>query len=113
MLAKGFKKSTNPDVLVSIYAKSRRKIDVYSRRSYSSFYWYPSYYYGRDRLRITNYTEGTLFIDFIDTKQRKMIWQGIGSGALRFKTGPKKEERIQLFVKEILNHYQFTNEKEK
>ena len=63
------------------------------------------YYYGSDRVRITKQTEGTLFVDFIDAKNKKMIWQGIGSAALRVKIGPKKEEKIQLFVKEILNAY--------
>jgi len=105
LLAKGFKKSNNPDLLVSIFAKSRKKIDVDRRYNYPMSYWYPYYYHRRDQLRITKYTEGTLFIDLIDAKQKKLAWQGIGSGGLGIKTGPKKAERINLFVKEILSNY--------
>lgn len=102
LLAKGYKKSNNPDLLVSIYAKSRKKVNVDVDRSYGYNYWYPIYYHGRDRIRVTNYTQGTLFIDLIEKKSTKLVWQGIGSGALRAKNGVKKTEKIQLFVKEIL-----------
>ncbi|WKD86049.1 hypothetical protein KCTC32516_01400 [Polaribacter huanghezhanensis] len=105
LLAKGFKKSENPDMLVSIFAKSRKTVDVDSRVDYPISYYYPSYYYGRDRLRITKQTEGTLFIDFIDVKSKKLVWQGIGSGALGAITGAKKAERIQTFVKEIISKF--------
>ena len=105
MLAKGFTKSNNPDVLVSFFAKSRKKVSIEAGVGYSNHFWYPRYYYGRDRIRITKQTEGTLFIDLIDAENKKLVWQGIGSGALKAKTGPKKEEKIQLFVKEILNKF--------
>ena len=111
LIAKGFTKSNNPDLLVSIFAKSRKKVNVDTRTGYSPGFWSPMYYYGPDRVRISKQTEGTLFIDLIDTENKKMIWQGIGSGALRAKTGPKKEEKIQLFVKEILLKYPPENQK--
>ena len=105
MLAKGFTKSKNPDVLVSIFAKSRKKVNIDTRNGYPNGFGYPMYYYPRNGVRITKLVEGTLFIDLIDTKNKKLLWQGIGSGALRTKTGPKKEAKIQLFVKEILNEF--------
>ena len=111
LLARGLKKSKNPDMLVSIFAKSRKKVNVNSRDYYPISPWYPTYYYGRDRLRITKHTEGTLFVDFIDVKKKKMIWQGIGSGALGIKTGPKKAERIQTFVQSIIDKYPIEIEK--
>lgn len=111
MLAKGFTKSNTPDVLISVFAKSRKRVNVETRVGYPNLFWYPTYYYGRDRIRITKQTEGTLFIDVIDTKNKNLLWQGIGSGVLRAKTGPKKEEKIQLFVKEILSKYPPENQK--
>ena len=105
MLAKGFTKSNNPDLLVSIFTKSRKKVNVDTRIRYPNHFWYPTYYYGRDRIRITKQTEGTLFIDLISAKNKELVWQGIGSGVLRAKTGPKKEEKIQLFVNEILSKF--------
>mgnify|MGYP000673679609 CR=1 FL=1 len=105
MLAKGFTKSNDPDLLVSIFTRSRNKVNVDTGVRYPNRFWYPAYYYGHDRVRITKQTEGTLFIDLIDKKNKKLLWQGIGSGALKAKTGPKKEAKIQLFVKEILNKF--------
>ena len=107
LVAKGFEKSSTPDVLVSIFIKSRKRVDVRASFGYGSayHYWYPRYYYRGNTVDVTQHTEGTLFIDFIDATKKELIWQGIGTGALRAKTGPKKEEKIKLFVKEILLKY--------
>ena len=107
LLAKGYKKSSSPDILVSIFAKSREKVNVAigERNGFFNNFWFPNYYFGRDRVRISQHTEGTLFIDLIDTTSKELLWQGIGSGALGAKTGPKKEERIQRFVQEILDEF--------
>ncbi|MGB0892531.1 MAG: DUF4136 domain-containing protein [Flavobacteriaceae bacterium] len=102
MLAKGFRKSNNPDLLVSIFTKSREKINVTDNRF--GTYWYP-WYYGVNQVRVTQRTEGTLFIDFIDKKKKELIWQGIGTGALRMQNVKKKEERVKEFVKEVLEKY--------
>ena len=71
LLAKGFIKSENPDMLVSIFAKSRKKVYVDSGFDYPMSYWYPPYHFGRERLRVTKQTEGTLFVDFIDVKKQE------------------------------------------
>ena len=104
MLAKGFKKSKNPDLLVSIFAKSRKQVDIDSRRGFNDFYWFPSYY-SNDRIRITKRTEGALFIDFIDAKKNKLVWQGIGRGSLKAINSSSKKERITTFVNEVLMKY--------
>ncbi len=105
LLAKGFKKSNNPDVLVNIFTKSRKRVDVRTDRWNIRPYWYPYYYSRSNELRVTQHTEGTLFIDLIDAKEKKLLWQGIGTGALRARTAVKKDEKIKLFVKEILERY--------
>jgi len=105
LLDKGFKKSSTPDVLVSIFVKSRKRVDVRTSFGYGNGYWYPRYYHRGNSVDVTQHTEGTLFIDFIDATKKELLWQGIGTGALRAKTGPKKEEKIKLFVKEILLKY--------
>jgi len=101
--SKGMVKSTNPDLLVNIFTKSREKIDVYDNRYYG---WYP-WYYGMNPITISKYTEGTLFIDFIDARKKELVWQGIGAGALAttYKDIDKKEQRIQQFVNKILIQY--------
>lgn len=102
MLAKGFRKSNNPDLLVSIFTKSRERINVNDNR-FGGF-WYP-WYYGANQIRLTQSTEGTLFIDFIDKKKRELVWQGMGTGTLRMQSVEKKEARVKEFVKEVLEKY--------
>ncbi len=102
---KGFTKSSNPDLMVSIFTKSKEKVDVYNNGPYRGG-WYPMYYGAGFGTSVNQYTEGTLFIDFIDTNKKEMIWQGIGSGALNYRVSPeKKEARIKEFVTEILEQY--------
>lgn len=100
LIEKGMTKSENPDVLVSIFTKAREQVNVYEH------YWTPYYYSPYDRTRVSKYTEGTLFIDIIDAKAKKLIWQGVGTGFLTQSSKPeKREENMTEFVQEILSQY--------
>jgi hypothetical protein len=104
LLQKGFTKSDTPDLLVNIFTKSRQKLTVHNDRYYSG--WYPWYYGPHVGTHISNYTEGTLFIDLIDARKKTLAWQGIGSGFLVTSGNkPKKEARIREFVSEIMTKY--------
>lgn len=111
--SKGFVKSENPDFLVSIFTKSREKIDVYNNNYYG---WYPYYYgygyygpgygYGFGYSNVSRSTEGTLFIDFIDARKKELAWQGVGTGILSSSNDiEKKEENIKEFVTKIMMQY--------
>lgn len=102
LLAKGMTKSTSPDVLVSLFTKSRERINI-DDNSHGGFF-YPRYY-GNSQILVSQRTEGTLFIDMLDAKRKELIWQGIGTGTLRVKEVSKKEARIKEFVKEIMAKY--------
>lgn len=118
LMAKGFTKSDNPDILVNIFTKSREKINIYNN-SYRG--WYPFYYGGFAGYgpmmgpyqfgygaydNISKSTEGTLFIDLIDANKKELAWQGMGTGALNTsKNVAKKEARIKEFVAEIMAEY--------
>jgi hypothetical protein len=106
LLAKGFSKSVNPDILVSIFTKSREQVNVSDNNIGIGWGWgYNPWFYGRTNININQYTEGTLFIDFIDKNTNELIWQGIGSGAMKMSNIEKKEERINEFVYEIISTY--------
>jgi len=116
LMAKGFTKSENPDILVNIFTKARRKVDVYNNSygyggyggyGYGGYHgWYPWYYGPNYGVQISEYTEGTLFIDLIDSEKKELIWQGIGSGGLSTSGNvSKKEERVKEFVIEIMEQY--------
>lgn len=113
MDAKGLVKSENPDLLVSIFTKSREKVDVYNNNYYG---WYPYYYghgfgpfgmgHGFGYTNVSTSTEGTLFIDLIDARKKELAWQGIGTGILiSSKNIEKKEARINEFVSKIMTAY--------
>ena len=106
LVAKGFSKSANPDILVSIFTKSREQVNVSDNNVGIGWGWgYNPWFYGRTNININQYTEGTLFIDFIDKKTNELIWQGIGSGAMKMSNIEKKEERINEFVYKIISTY--------
>jgi Domain of unknown function (DUF4136) len=102
--AKGFTKSEEPDLLVSIFTKSKEKLNVYND-FYGYWGWYP-WYYGPYGTYVNQYTEGTLFIDLIDAKKKELAWQGVGKGAL-ITSGDrvKKEVKIKEFVTKIMEAY--------
>tara|TARA_R110002072_G_scaffold110112_4_gene237587 strand:- start:682 stop:1260 length:579 start_codon:yes stop_codon:yes gene_type:complete len=107
LIAKGFTKSDNPDMLVSIFTKSRERVNI-TQNNFGwgwGWGWRNSWMFGRENMNVNQYTEGTLFIDFIDKTKNELVWQGIGSGALKMKNPEKREERIKTFVKEIIATY--------
>ncbi|MBT8284763.1 MAG: DUF4136 domain-containing protein [Flavobacteriaceae bacterium] len=115
MANKGFVKSENPDLLVSIFTKERERVDIYNNAGWGwGWGWGPGWGYWNPWLwggpgwgnNISTRTEGSLYIDLIDTSSKELIWQGRGVGTLN-NTGniEKKEERIREFVSQILEKY--------
>ena len=107
LMAKGFTKSENPDLLVSIFTKSREKVNVYNNGFGPYGYgwgWSPYYWNPYTTSSVSTSTEGTLYIDFIDAKKKEMIWQGMGTGYLSQQMD-KKDERIQEFVSKVMEKY--------
>ncbi len=110
MQAKGFVKSEQPDILVSIFTRERERVDVYNnffgwgwgwQGFWNPWFWGPA---ANNNVSVT--TEGALFIDLIDAKNKQLIWQGRGSGPLTDGRNPdRKEKRIGKFVHGILDKY--------
>jgi hypothetical protein len=108
LLEKGFTKSNAPDMLVGIFAKSREKVNINQNQNNQGFgwRWNPWMMNGlNSNIQVSQFSEGTLFIDFIDTTKKELIWQGIGSGALKTQNREKKEIRIKEFVAEIMTQF--------
>ncbi len=103
MATKGFTKSENPDVLISIFTKERERVDVYNNVGFGwGWGWNP--WWGMGYSNVSTSPEGILFIDIIDANTKELVWQGEGSGYLT-KNTEKKEERIKEFVSKILEQY--------
>ena len=123
MGSRGFVKSQSPDILVSIFTKEKERVDVYNQGFGPGWgwgwggYWGPGWgwggywgpYWGWGGYwgpAVSTRTEGVLFIDLIDAKSNELVWQGKGQGSLNTSGNiAKKEERIRLFVSEILAKY--------
>jgi len=107
LLAKGFTKSENPDVLVSIFTKSNQRVDIYNN-SWGAGAWGwggPRWGWGyNSQPNISTSTQGVLFVDLIDANKKELVWQGQGTGYLS-KNVEKKEERIKEFVAKIMEKY--------
>lgn len=105
LLAKGFTKSDDPDLLVSIFTKTRENINIYNS-PYGYGYgwgWHP-YYWNTGRNTVSSTTDGTLYIDLIDADEKELVWQGMGTAALASDVD-KKQERINEIVRKILEKY--------
>ncbi|NNK83676.1 MAG: DUF4136 domain-containing protein [Flavobacteriaceae bacterium] len=109
LLAKGFTKSENPDLLVSIFTKSKQRVDVYNNFwGAGAWGWGWGGFYGPgwgwNQPMVSTRTEGVLYIDLIDAKKKELIWQGQGVGNIS-QNMEKKEERIKEFVAKIMEKY--------
>jgi len=108
MLAKGFTKSKDPDLLVSIFTKERQEVNVWNNGFGGFGYgWGWSPFWGNNfNTNVSTNSQGSLYIDLIDTKKKELVWQGKGSGYLTSSSKvDKKIERINTFVREIMTAY--------
>ncbi len=117
MANKGFVKSERPDLMVSIFTKERERVDVYNNAGWGwgwGWGWGPGWGFWNPWMwggpgwgnNVSTRTEGSLYIDLIDTKTKELIWQGRGVGTLsNIKDIDKKEARIREFVSEIMERY--------
>ncbi len=109
---RGFIKSEQPDILISLFTKERERVDVYNNAfgwGYGGFYnpwiWGPGWGWGWGS-NVSTRTEGSLYIDLIDANTKQLVWQGRGVGTLPYTSDiEKKEKRIREFVAQILKAY--------
>ena len=117
LLAKGFTKSENPDILISIFTKSNQRVDVYNNYwgnglwGWGGFgpwgmggFYGPGWGWGWNQPNVSTSVEGTLFVDLLDANKKELIWQGMGTGFLS-RNMEKKEARIKEFVAKIMEQY--------
>lgn len=105
MQKKGFTKSENPDLLVSIFTKTNENINIYQNNPYWGYGWgWSPWYWGSGYNTVNKTSEGTLYIDLIDSGEKELVWQGMGTAALASEVS-KKQERINEIVAKIMEKY--------
>lgn len=94
LTAKGYTLSDNADFGIALMFSSKTKTNIQSYGyGYGYGYWGRPGMYGTGGVDVTQYDEGTLVIDIIDMAEQKLVWRGIGSGAME--QSPTVEERTE------------------
>lgn len=104
LAAKGFTKNDeNPDILVVYHTGMQNKVEVTDYGyTYAGSYWG---WAGND-VDVYNYTEGTLLVDLVDAKTKKLAWRGSASGVVEPGNSPEKiTENINNVVEQIFANY--------
>lgn len=106
MLAKGYTKvESDPDFVTYPHAGTQEKTDVTSW-GYGYGGWWGAGGYPGGTVDVTQYTEGTLFIDMVDTKKNKLIWRGTGTGIVNPPSSPQASmENIKSAVAQVLQDF--------
>ncbi|MGV3461230.1 MAG: DUF4136 domain-containing protein [Flavobacterium sp.] len=106
---KGYTKSDKPDLLVNIFTKSRKEVNVGGFNSgwgwgYGWGWGGGPWGWGGNYTSVRTETEGTLYIDLVDPSKQELVWQGVGTGVLT-QGRDKKQQLINEFVAKILAQF--------
>lgn len=102
--AKGLSKSETPDILIGFSTHAKEKIYVSSYNSWGWGWGFNPWFWGPNNNTLSTRTEGTLYINVIDGVSKQLIWQGKGRGGIQ-ENIKNRDERIALFVQEIIGNY--------
>jgi hypothetical protein len=106
--AKGFMMtSNNPDFLIAEHLGKKDKVQVTNwGYGYGPYGGYWGGYWGPGGISAYEYEEGSLILDFIDAKSKKMIWRGAAKAEVNQANTPEKAEKlINEAVQEILKNF--------
>lgn len=116
MLQRGYVKSPNPDLLFNVSARMEDKTRVTTMSNpgmYGGYYGYRGgmydpwggYGYGTST-HVSQYTEGTVNIDMVDPKLKRMLWEGVAIGKVQDKNKNLRQD-IMTGVAEMFEGYPF------
>lgn len=105
MDSRGYVLSDDPDLLLNVSAKlqDKTKVTTYNDPYPVGYYGYRRGYYDPwmgygygTSTHVSQYTEGTVNIDMVDARAKRMVWEGVAVGRL-------KENRSNEEVREAIN----------
>jgi hypothetical protein len=105
----------NPELLVTYHAGETEKMDIDTTDRFYGYYgyypcwhcWGPGPYgpWGGD-VWVRYYTEGSLVIDVVDAKTRKLVWRGATDRRIpKFKTPLERDAFVRESVAAIFQHF--------
>jgi hypothetical protein len=78
----------HPDFLIALHSSTREKTDI-TDWGYGYGGWYGGY---RD-IDVSQYTEGTIFVDIVDPKTRDLVWRGTATSAVDESASPEQQKK--------------------
>jgi hypothetical protein len=86
LISKGYapaQPDEKPDFVIATHAKRQQKLDV-QNWGYPGPYWG----YGWANTSVTEYTQGTILVDFIDPRTNQVFWRGTASAVVNHPENP-------------------------
>ena len=117
MKQRGYVKSSNPDVLFNVSARLEDKTRVTTTSDpmmYGGGYYgyrggrydpWGGYGYGTST-HVSQYTQGTVNIDMVDPRMKRMLWEGVAIGRVNEKNDNLRED-VMTGVAEMFAGYPF------
>ena len=109
---RGFEYSKNPQLLVNFYINTEEKIRSRSVPTAGGYYGYRDPFYGgmggygtNYETQVTQYTEGTLNIDVVDSGTRKIVWEGAVVGRITEDVLNNLEKKIDGAVTVVFKEF--------
>jgi hypothetical protein len=117
MESRGYVKSDDPDLLLNVSARldDKTKVTTYNDPMMGGYYGYrrgfydPWYGYGYGtQTHVSQYTEGTVNVDMVDARQKRMVWEGVAVGRVdEDKSNAEVREAINSGVAQMFSAYPF------
>jgi len=112
MAAKGFSKSDTPDALVQLDIKTAQRTEAVANTTGTGAYGYGYGRYGwgggftTTTVDYNEYTDGTLFVSFIDKATEKIFWMGRATKTIdENASADKREKSVSEAVRQIFLKY--------
>ena len=103
---------SDPDLWVNINAYMERRTDVSSIPTVDYAYYYSyrhrGYFavpYWNERTNVYRYTEGTMNVDLVDAREKRLVWEGIAVGRVANLKPEQRAQRINSTIAEIFANY--------
>lgn len=107
--AKGLRKSSKPSLVIVYHVAARNRTEIFMVPNWSFYGGFGYGYYGYwtgfipSMPMVSQFTEGSLILDFVDTATKRLVWRGTAIGML----GSQKEnqESIAEAVRKMLEDF--------
>ena len=98
--SKGLERSSSPDLLVTFETQSKERVYVNNYLPMAGVLSFTKYPYSSGYSRV----QGTLYVNFIDSKNQQLVWQGKGVGVLN-EYSKDRDKMIGNFVSVYLKNF--------